>query len=69
MTNKMWRRKSGNPNKSGASRPRRHIFVLATYLIKCGAPHFTGEIRSFGSVGELVGNHQLYPEGSNIRTE
>ena len=37
--NKMWRRKSWNGNKYGLAGALRHIFSLATYPVKCGAPH------------------------------
>ena len=33
VLNKMWRRKSENPNKGGVFRPVRHIFLLATYPV------------------------------------
>ena len=52
--NKMWRRKSWNGNKYGLAGALRHIFSLATYRIKCGAPHFTGEIRPSGSEGGVA---------------
>jgi hypothetical protein len=59
--NKMWRGKSGKPSKSGLSGPLRHIFYLATYPVKCGAPHFMSESFTYGSVGGVGRKPGPYP--------
>jgi hypothetical protein len=44
--NKMWPRKSGNPNKCDLSGPLRHIFYLATYRIRLSSQWGLDEMRA-----------------------
>ena len=57
--NKMWRRKSGNPNECRLSGPLRHIFSLATYPVRLQT-RLTPRPPSRARPHPLIGRHCRY---------